>query len=282
MDKIFHPSRCFTCAGCDVECPINLRTGALRPRSLVRLHALGLIDELTRDPSIWYCIQCDRCARACPMDVKPSGVIRDARNRALSGGIVSTEFVNTVHTLRRRLQIARRMAAYGVFNKGEQVNPSELWQQAGSLKCDLNGIPDTIQATGKRLQDLKAYRNYMSGNTYVASCWTCGSCTNSCPVAESSSIFSPMFIIRMVNLGQALLTAKTGESWLCVNCERCIEACPQGVKGAWIIRRLQDIAILTEEVTQESFEKWRNIDSELHRFFIRSVEAEFTAQSSNC
>ncbi|SFN05656.1 4Fe-4S dicluster domain-containing protein [Thermodesulforhabdus norvegica] len=280
MEKFSYPNRCFTCAGCDADCPISLRTGALKPRSLVRLHVLGMTEALLRDPSIWYCIQCERCARTCPMNVKPSAVIRSARNKALSEGIVNPKFPEMLRQLRRRLQIARRQAAQDIFYRRIPVDPAQIWQEAETLQFRGNGLPVTV-STGTRLQSLKPHKRYMGNSTAVSSCWTCGSCSNACPVSENSDLFSPMFIIRTVNIGQDTLTARSGECWLCVACERCIDACPQGVKGAWVIRSVQDIALRNGEIPPQSYEIWRNVDSRLHSLFVDAVRAGLLSAGGN-
>jgi len=66
----------------------------------------------------------------------------------------------------------------------------------------------------------------------MSSCFTCGECSSSCPVAVERSAFDPRFIFRMVNLGLAEELLLSPSIWLCVQCGRCTEACSQLVDGA--------------------------------------------------
>ena len=50
---------------------------------------LGLIEELLRSPSIWLCIACGRCSKACTQTVKGREIISQLRRMAIDGGYVS-------------------------------------------------------------------------------------------------------------------------------------------------------------------------------------------------
>lgn len=271
MEERCYPNRCLTCASCDVECPINIRTGKLFPRSLVRKFVLGMDKELIEDTSIWFCIQCDRCTRVCPMDVKPSRVIRNAQNQAMIRGIVEKGFPEVVASLKKRLQIARRIAAYEIFYLGTTPAWENIWENADKSHLALNSIQDMAVMDVNRLGMVNAYRFYLGNETAVTSCWACGSCTNACPISISSDVFSPMVLIRTANWGLASAIARRDEPWLCIGCERCLDACPQGVRGAWIIHVMQDTAVRQKEISYETYLAWKTLDGELHRIFIRSV-----------
>ncbi|KMY65784.1 oxidoreductase [Desulfocarbo indianensis] len=59
---------CLTCGTCSGGCPA---TGLMDmdPRKFIRKVALGLYDELEKDPWVWVCTMCKRCQDACPMNV---------------------------------------------------------------------------------------------------------------------------------------------------------------------------------------------------------------------
>jgi ferredoxin len=63
------------------------------------------------------------------------------------------------------------------------------------------------------------------GATDVSACFSCGTCTASCPLSESDAAF-PRRIIRYAQLGMkdALLSSK--ELWACYQCGECAETCP--------------------------------------------------------
>jgi ferredoxin len=63
------------------------------------------------------------------------------------------------------------------------------------------------------------------GATDVSACFSCGTCTASCPLSQTDSTF-PRRIIRYAQLGMkdALLSSK--ELWACYQCGECAETCP--------------------------------------------------------
>jgi len=63
------------------------------------------------------------------------------------------------------------------------------------------------------------------GATDVSACFSCGTCTASCPLSQTDSTF-PRRIIRYAQVGMkdALLTSK--ELWGCYQCGECAETCP--------------------------------------------------------
>lgn len=65
---------CLTCGTCAGGCPA---TGQMNmdPRKLLRMIALGLDEEVERNPWVWVCTMCKRCQYACPMDIKIPDII---------------------------------------------------------------------------------------------------------------------------------------------------------------------------------------------------------------
>ncbi len=65
------------------------------------------------------------------------------------------------------------------------------------------------------------------GATDVSACFSCGTCTATCPLSETDATF-PRRIIRYAQVGMkdALLSSK--ELWSCYYCAECSESCPTG------------------------------------------------------
>ena len=95
---------CWTCGSCDFECPVNIATGRLRPQKIVRMAAIGMLDELLDLPEIWYCLTCRRCAQICPNAVSPAAVIAYIRREMVSSGRISWETVQRYRDLFYRFQ----------------------------------------------------------------------------------------------------------------------------------------------------------------------------------
>lgn len=73
-------------------------------------------------------------------------------------------------------------------------------------------------------------------------CFTCRTCTASCPIAAVDNTFNPARIIRMALLGLRDKVLKSDFVWLCSSCYACQERCPQGVMIAELMVVLKNMA----------------------------------------
>lgn len=71
---------CLTCSACVSGCPAA-GISDMDPRKFVRMVALGLDDEITRTPWVWWCSMCQRCKYACPMGVDIASLVFLARQQ---------------------------------------------------------------------------------------------------------------------------------------------------------------------------------------------------------
>lgn len=82
---------CFTCSECTNCCPVFYERSVFDPQATIRMVNLGLTEELLLSPSIWLCISCGRCSRACTQTVKGREIIARLRRLAIDGGYVSPQ-----------------------------------------------------------------------------------------------------------------------------------------------------------------------------------------------
>jgi len=74
-------------------------------------------------------------------------------------------------------------------------------------------------------------------------CFSCGTCTASCPVAEVAEDYDPRKIIRMAILGMRKEVLSSDTIWMCARCYICYAHCPQNVKFADVMGVLRDMAV---------------------------------------
>jgi len=74
-------------------------------------------------------------------------------------------------------------------------------------------------------------------------CFSCGTCTASCPVAEAMEEYDPRKIIRMAVLGMRKQVLSSDTIWLCARCYTCYARCPQNVKFADVMEVLRKLAV---------------------------------------
>ena len=81
------------------------------------------------------------------------------------------------------------------------------------------------------------------GAQHFKRCFSCGTCTASCPVSDIDEAFNPRLIIRKALLGmrEELLSSK--EIWYCAQCYTCYSRCPQDVRFTDILSVLRDMAV---------------------------------------
>ncbi len=81
------------------------------------------------------------------------------------------------------------------------------------------------------------------GGETLTSCYQCGTCASSCPVARLDSSFNPREIITLSLLGEKEEVVSGDAIWLCCSCFNCQERCPQNVEIADLFYALRNIAL---------------------------------------
>lgn len=81
------------------------------------------------------------------------------------------------------------------------------------------------------------------GGETLTSCYQCGTCASSCPVARLDSSFNPREIIKLSLLGEKEEVVSGDGIWQCCSCFNCQERCPQNVEIADLIYALRNIAL---------------------------------------
>ncbi len=104
-----------------------------------------------------------------------------------------------------------------------------------------------------------------SGAEHFKRCFTCGTCTASCPVAEVNDDYDPRKLIRMILLGMKKETLSSDTIWMCSRCYTCYALCPQGVKFTDVLGVLRDMAVKEGYVPRERLEQAREMDKRIQK-----------------
>jgi len=91
-------------------------------------------------------------------------------------------------------------------------------------------------------------------------CFSCGTCTASCPVAEVNEEYDPRKIIRMAILGMREEVLSSDILWMCSRCYTCYARCPQDVKFTDVMVVLRDMAAREGHAPPERPEDIRELD----------------------
>ncbi len=81
------------------------------------------------------------------------------------------------------------------------------------------------------------------GGENIKRCFTCGTCTVTCPVFAVEEKFDPRKIIRMILLGMKEEVLTSTLIWLCSGCYSCHELCPRDVKITSVMACARNIAV---------------------------------------
>ena len=112
-------------------------------------------------------------------------------------------------------------------------------------------------------------------------CFTCGTCTASCPVAEVNDEYDPRKIIRMSILGMREEVLQSDILWMCSRCYTCAALCPQNVKFTDVISILRDMAVKEGYVQPARLEKARELDKVIQGLRCRIIENKLHPEESN-
>lgn len=81
------------------------------------------------------------------------------------------------------------------------------------------------------------------GGEKIMACFTCRTCTASCPITVVNEKFNPLRIIRMAVYGLKKEVLESNFIWLCSSCYACQERCPQSVSITEFMTLLKNMAV---------------------------------------
>jgi len=112
-------------------------------------------------------------------------------------------------------------------------------------------------------------------------CFTCGTCTASCPVAEVNDEYDPRKIIRMSILGMREEVLSSDILWMCSRCYTCAALCPQNVKFTDVISILRDMAVKEGYVQPERLEKALELDKVIQSLRCRIIDSKLHPEEND-
>lgn len=77
----------------------------------------------------------------------------------------------------------------------------------------------------------------------ITHCYSCGTCTASCPVSEIDPDYAPSKLIRMILWGMKDEVLSSNLIWMCAMCYNCSFNCPQDVRFADAMRVVREMSV---------------------------------------
>lgn len=98
-----HIKRCYTCYQCSNACPVCLEQPVFSPLSIFRIANMGMGESVLTRPSLWLCIQCQSCTRACCEGVMGHIIIKSLQRMALAKDYVNVNSLRQWENLQKDL-----------------------------------------------------------------------------------------------------------------------------------------------------------------------------------
>jgi heterodisulfide reductase subunit C len=99
------------------------------------------------------------------------------------------------------------------------------------------------------------------GAGFFKRCFSCGTCTASCPVSEIDERFNPRLFIRQALLGMKEELLSSELLWYCSQCYTCYARCPQDVRFTDVMAVLRDMAVEQGYAPEDMRERMKAVDT---------------------
>ena len=103
----------------------------------------------------------------------------------------------------------------------------------------------------------------MPGGEKILDCIQCGSCSGGCPTMFAMD-YSPMQIIKMINLGMKEKVLSSSTIWICSLCYTCATRCPRKINFPTLMMSLRNKTI-RENLVKDS------VKTDFHKYFFEVV-----------
>ena len=97
----------------------------------------------------------------------------------------------------------------------------------------------------------------LPGGEKILDCIQCGVCAGGCPTRFSMD-YSPMQIMKMINLGMRDEVLSSYTIWKCSSCYTCASRCPRGIEITTLMMSLKNLSLkenLAKSKTKPKFHK---------------------------
>lgn len=243
---------CTHCGTCTKNCAVGMAFEAVSNINILPSEKINSIKTLAMgkpldagqirmlQEGMYLCTNCHRCTIACPVGINLQTLWLNVRERMLKRGYPEMLILSPLSLYRGLMQDALPAHAY--------TRPIESIHQLITDEFRLEDVQDNTLTTQHVTPDLKsALRLSIQGNTFTH-CFTCKTCTLSCPVVANFEKpgdtlgLAPHQMMRATALGIGNLIFSSKMLWACLGCYQCQENCPQGVQITDVFYQLKNIA----------------------------------------
>ena len=131
-----------------------------------------------------------------------------------------------------------------------------MWHEKDKITGEVNTIQIGLCKESRR--DFIKEVMKMPGGEKILDCIQCGSCSGGCPTLFAMD-YSPMQIIKMINLGMKEEVLSSSTIWVCSLCYTCATRCPRNVNFPTLMMSLRNKTIrenLVKDCVKSNFHKY--------------------------
>lgn len=155
---------CYQCGKCSAGCPVGFAMD-YKPREIIRLLQLDLLDEALEAESIWICATCETCSARCPRGVDIASLMDTLRREALKQGKITDKrvayfnkaFLGTVkhfgRTYEAGILLYHNATTFQPFKDAQLGLPMMMRGKVGILPDRIKGR-DEIKKIFQRVEEL--------------------------------------------------------------------------------------------------------------------------------
>ncbi|WP_321495120.1 4Fe-4S dicluster domain-containing protein [uncultured Desulfobacter sp.] len=232
--RIFDLSACTQCGTCTSHCAVgplydifnnpwvfpSERVTSLREATWGRTMDLQSMDLFSQGSFI--CTMCNKCSQLCPAGLNLQDIWTATREQ-----MVEKSFPDPGTRIRELRRIIRMR---------------KLPKSSNSQKA---GLEAPVVIKPEKNSVIASLKKSFQAATF-SQCYTCLTCTNSCPVTGLTADIrefgsAPHQVIHALVIGQTDLAKEASIVWDCLTCYKCQENCPQGVRITDIFYELKNL-----------------------------------------
>lgn len=250
--QIMELEACTHCGTCTLHCAVGMAFEAISNVNILPSEKINSIKALAKgkpleaeqirmlQEGMYLCTNCHRCTVACPVGINLQALWFSVREAMLERGYPEMLILSPLSLYRGLMQDSLPTDSY--------LRPIESIRKMITDEFSLDDVRDNTLTRLHVTPNLKtALGSSIQGNTFTH-CFTCKTCTLSCPVVANCEEprdtlgLEPHQVMRAAALGIGNLIFSSKMLWACLGCYQCQENCPQGVEITDVFYKLKNIA----------------------------------------
>jgi len=251
--QVIELDACTHCGTCSLQCFVGITYEVIHNRNILPSEKMASLkkfisgkklsekDQKNIQEGLYLCTNCYRCTLVCPVGINLQDLWFNVRESFIQNGhpeLFTLSPLSWYRGLRREN-----------LQEDRYQRPLQQAKKVIEEEFRLFDEPDTAIDLRQADRLFKKGLGISDQSNTFAYCFTCTTCTSSCPVvlnyenpAEALGMV-PHQIIHAAAVGFPDMIYRSKMLWSCLGCYQCQDACPQGVCVTDVLCELKNIAV---------------------------------------